>query len=208
MSIELVEPGDIHLDYSDVYTNKHSRISPTENAHKRSIRPHVLENSPFSYGQIQETTLKIRANRFYSNPLLFSVSNQTSLFDFYSFVKAQCYKDAYHIQPPMFRVRKTPVDFIPPQPKNQLSCIIHQLAVVNKNEDILIIPPDPTITMETFMKSNIGYFNRSYGRYAIYILDEYAMQMHGHQKTSPVLQTMLSEIKLAFQKYLACKFQR
>lgn len=214
MSIELVETEDIHLDYSDVYTNKNSRISTTENAHKRSIRPYPYENYRFPEDhnrnprRIQETILQIKAHRFHSNQLLFSVSNQTSLFDFYSFVKVQCYKDAYHIQTPMFRIRKTQVDFIPPQPKNPLSCIVHQLCVVNKNEDILIIPPDPTITIETFMKSNTDYFNRSYGRYAIYILDEHAMQMHDHQKTNPILQTMLSEIKLVLQKYLACKIQR
>jgi hypothetical protein len=201
MSIELVEKGDIHLDYSDVYTNKNSRISTTENAHKR-----IINTSTHKYKR-QSTLLNLKANRFHSNMLLFSLSDQTTLFDLYTHIKVQCYKDAYHIQKPLFTFRKKPTDYIPPQPKNPLSCIVHQLVVVNKNDGILIIPPDPTVTIEVFMKSNPDYFNRSYGRYEIYILDEYAMQMHS-QKSNKILKNIIVEINTMIQKYLTCVIQR
>jgi len=196
MSIELVKvTEDIHLDYSDVYTNKNNRVSTIENENKRNISRSIK----------QETIIEINANRFYSNNILFSLTNQASLFDLYTFVKVQCYKDAYHIRKPMFTIRKIPVDFIPPQLKNPLACIIHQLAVTNQNDEILQIPCDPRMTIETFMKSYPDFFTKSYGRYTIYILDEYVVQRHIHKKANKTVQWFMMDV---LKKYISCAHQR
>jgi hypothetical protein len=108
----------------------------------------------------------------------------------------------------MFTIRKIPVDFIPPQPKNPLACIVHQLALVNKNEDILIIPNDSTMTIETFMESYPDFFTKSYGRYTIYILDEHAVQLHVHKKEDKSLQRVIVDIENLVKKYLSCSTQR
>lgn len=189
MSIELLQvPEDIHLDYSDVYTNKNSRISTTENIHKRPM---------------QCTIIEIKAQRFHSNNILFSLSNQSSLFDLYTLIKVHCYKDVYHIRKPIFTIGKTPIDFIPPQPKNPLACIVHELAVINKNDDILPIPNDPSITIELFMKSYPEFFTKSHGRYTVYILDEYAVQRHANKKSNKWL-----DIENLIKKYISCAPQR
>jgi hypothetical protein len=193
MSIELVETEDVHLDYSDVYTNKNSRISTTENVHKRPV-------------SIQGTIIDIKAHRFHSNHILLSLTDQTTLFDLYTFMKVQCYKDAYHVRKPMLTIHQIPIDFIPPKPKNPLSCIVHQLAVINQQEDILVIPTDPKMTLKTFMETYPDFFAKSYGRYTIYILDEYAIQRHVHKKG--VTSSFILDIENLVKKYLSCGPQR
>lgn len=190
MLIELVETRDMLLDYSDVYKNKNSLIPKTTNYRK------------------QDTILHITAYRFHTNNISLSLSNQASLFDLYTFIKVQCYKETYHIRKPTFTIRKMPIDFIPLQPKNPLSCIIHQLCVINKKDEILQIPNDSKITIETFMKSNPDFFTKSYGRYTIYILDECAVQRQIHKKTNNSVQNFMLDLKTVVQKYINCAHQR
>lgn len=196
MSIELVQVSeDIHLDYSDVYTNKNNRVTTTENTHKRILSVSIKK----------ESILDIMAHRFNSNNISFSLTNQASLFDLYTFIKVQCYKDAYHIRKPMFTIRQIPIDFIPPKPKNPLACIIHQLAVLNKNEDILIIPNDPRMTIETFMETHPDFFTKTHGKYTIYILDEYVVQRHIHKTANKSSQGFMVNL---LKKYISCAPQR
>jgi hypothetical protein len=117
-------------------------------------------------------------------------------------MKVQCYKDAYHVRKPMLTIHKIPIDFIPPKPKNPLACIVHQLAVINKQEDILVIPTDPEMTIKTFMETYPDFFTKSYGRYTIYILDEYAIQRHVHKKC--VTSSFILDIENLVKKYLSC----
>jgi len=196
MSIELAQvTDDIHLDYSDVYTKKNNRVSTIENENRLNISRSIK----------QETIIDINANRFYSNNILFSLTNQASLFDLYTFVKIQCYKDAYHIRKPMFNIGKIPIDFIPPQPKNPLACIVHELAVINKNDDILPIPNNSSITIEAFMKSYPEFFTKNHGRYTVYILDEYVVQRHSNKKSN---KSFILDIENLIKKYISCGPQR
>jgi hypothetical protein len=105
----------------------------------------------------------------------------------------------------MFILSKIPVDFIPPQPKNPLACIVHQLALINKNDEILPIPCDPRITIETLMEFYPDFFIKSYGRYTIYILDEYVIQRHVHKKTNKTVQRYMIDV---LKKYISCGPQR
>jgi hypothetical protein len=105
----------------------------------------------------------------------------------------------------MFTFRKIPVDFIPPEPKNPLACIVYQIAVTNQNDDILPIPCDPRITIETFMESHPDFFTKSYGRYTIYILDEYVIQRHLHKMANKSDQWFMIDV---LKKYISCGPQR
>jgi hypothetical protein len=177
MSIELVETGDFHLDYSDVYKNGKSNF--------------VSKN------------IKINAFRFRSDTIFLDISNQTTLYELYTNLKVQCYKDTYRTREPIFNFHTKGLDFIPPEQKDPSTCVIRDIFVVNKKDETLIIPNDKNITIETFKNKYPDFFLQMNDRFSIYVLDEYTL----HILNNPIpKKSILIDLQESIKKYIRCSF--
>jgi len=177
MSTGLHEITNPHLDYSHVYQHRHISKS---------------------------TMISIRFMRLDRKHIDISISNQSSLYDLYTMIKLQCYKDVYKAREsgPMFPFYSKR-DYIPPDSSSQLYCIIRDLIVVNEKTQFLKIPIDPKNSLESFMVKNPGFFITKQNKYIIYVIDEKTIQEH--QKPTPQQPSFIETIKSTLKKYTICK---
>jgi len=130
------------------------------------------------------------------------ISDQSSLYDLHTNIKIECYKDVYKIK----RSSALTKDFIPPQYKNQLSCVIRDIIVVDKQNRFLAIPSDPKISIEAYMRKNPDYFINKRGKYNIYIMDEQSVQNYEKSKRNTKDAKIVTTMKENLKKYLACVY--
>jgi len=177
MSIELTEISNIHIDYSHVYQYSHNSKS---------------------------TMIHFRFNRLDRKHIDISLSNQSSLYDLYTTIKLQCYKDIYKIKKntSLFKSLSPNKDFIPPNSNNQLSCIIRDLIVVNEKTQFISIPNDPKVSVENFMLRNPEFFIKKKNKYLVYIIDEKTIQ--DFLNPTPKPQSFMENIKKTVKKYTIC----
>jgi len=89
-------------------------------------------------------------------------------------------------------------DSIPP---SQLTCIIHDLIVTDKDDKFLSIPNNPKQSIESFMKANPNFFPSKSNKLSIHVIDENGVQNY---KNKPPSTKLITSFKTNVKKYLKC----
>uniref|UniRef100_A0A6C0JGV5 Uncharacterized protein n=1 Tax=viral metagenome TaxID=1070528 RepID=A0A6C0JGV5_9ZZZZ len=166
------ETENVYVDYSHVYQYQHN-----------------------SKGNMYT----IRFLRYESSDIVLKISDQCSLYDLYTYIKLECYKSVYTTNT-LVKKKRTMFhnDSIPP---SQLTCIIHDLVVIDKNDKLLSIPNNPKQSIESFMKANPNFFTGKSNKLSIHVIDENGVQNY---KNKPPSTKFISSLKTNVKKYLKC----
>jgi len=158
----------------------------------------------------KSTTISFRFMRLDQKHIDISISDQSSLYDVHTSIKLQCYKDIYKTteNKPTLSFLSSRQDFIPPDSNNQLSCVIRDLIVVDKNTQFLQVPNDPKRSIKDFMRKNPEFFISKNNKYIIYIIDEKTIRDFNNPppKTPSILSNIKESIKYAYNKYFICTY--